>query len=535
MFMADEVLRTRYLEFLKRYRDTDLIKVILGMKGVGKTTLLRQYISQLVQDGVSRDRIIYIDMDSIRNDRLKDGRLLYSEVLAHYKTEKLYILIDEVQNIENWVRVVESLRNDIDCDVYITGSNAYMLSSEIATLLTGRSITVTMMPLSLKEICSHYGENDTRSTFLRYMRHGGLPIIEPEHPEETVFRILDELKSDIILKDICNRKPTTDPIKVRKVINYLYSEIGNPVSVTRISKNLGISATTAGDYLGLITDSMLFIKAERYDLKGREVLSQEPKYYCSDTGMRYSQPISAERDFGKMMENIVFLELVRRGYRVYVGRTGSEDLKAKDAHLEIDFVVIRENGTDYYQVTKSLNDPDVREREFRPLKNLSGRGERYVITYDDVPTTKDDDAVVMNIIDFLMNDGQPAEIRRSEEDSYVELCSMLKDYIEACRRISGTVVTDGNFNSIADELQGRFFDLQALFKRTGPSEDNLLQNFLSMLRKNNVRIFNSVTACAYAENKGYRPAIENEIEELVQISEMIETYVAKRNKGPNIS
>ncbi len=533
--MAEGILRTRYLEFLTRYKDVDLIKVIVGMKGVGKSTLLRQYITQLVQNGVSRDRILYIDMDSIWNDRLKDGKLLYSEVLAHYRSEMLYILIDEVQNIRDWVRVVESLRNDIDCDICITGSNAYMLSSEIATLLTGRSITVTMMPLSLKEICSLYEENDTRSAFLRYMRHGGLPIIRPEQPEETVFRILDELKSDIILKDVCNRKPSTDPIKIRKVIDYLYSEVGNPISVTRISKNLGISATTAGDYLRLITDSMLFIKAERYDLKGREVLSQEPKYYCSDTGMRYSQPISAERDFGKTIENIVFLELIRRGYRVYVGRTGSEDIKSKDAHLEIDFIVIRENGTDYYQVTKSLNDPEVREREFRPLKNLSGRGERYVITYDDVPTTKDCDAVVMNIIDFLLDDGQPADVRRSQDASYNELCSMLKEYLETCRRISGTAVTDDNFNSISDELQSRFFDLQALFKNTGPSEDNLLQNFLPMLKKNNVRMFDSVTACAYAENKGYKPVIGNEIEELAQISEMIETYVAKRNKDVNAS
>ena len=533
--MAEEIVREGYLELLKRYKDIDLIKVITGMRRTGKSTLLRQYISLLVQDGVSRERILYVDMDSVRNDRLKDGKLLYSEILAHYKSERLYILIDEVQNISDWVRIVESLRNDIDCDIYITGSNAYMLSSEIATLLTGRSITITMMPLSLKEICSLYDENDTRSAFLRYMRHGGLPIIRSEQSEETVFRILDELKSDIILKDICNRKPTTDPIKIRKVIDYLYSEVGNPVSVTRISKNLGISATTAGDYLGLITDSMLFIKAERYDLKGREILSQEPKYYCSDTGMRYSQPISAERDFGKTMENIVFLELIRRGYRVYVGRTGSENNKAKDAHLEIDFIVIRENGTDYYQVTKSLNDPEVSKREFRPLKNLSERGEKYIITYDDVPTTKGNDAIVMNIIDFLLDDGQPADVRRSEDASYNELCSMLKEYLETCRHISGTVVTDDNFSSISDELQSRFFDLQALFKRRGPSENDLLQNFLPMLRKNNVRIFNSVTACAYAENKGYKPAIGNEIKELVQISEMIETYIAKRNKGTNTS
>ena len=403
-----EVVREDYLRIMRRYKDIDLIKVISGMRRTGKSVLMRQYISLLVQEGTPRERIVYVDMDSMQNDRFKDGNLLYSDIVSKKILGKLYVLIDEIQNINGWERVIESLRNDIDCDIYITGSNAYMLSSEISTLLTGRSVTITITPLSLKEICILYGEKEPKAAFIRYLRHGGLPILRPEYSEETAFQIINELKSDIILKDICNRRPGTDPLKLRKVVDYLYSEVGNPISVTKMSMALGISVATVSDYLELITDSMLFIKAERYNLKGRLVLSQEPKYYCTDTGMRYSQPIAAERDFGKTLENIVFLELIRRGYRVYVGRTGTDE-DEDDKHLEIDFIVLGDDSTDYYQVTESLRDPSVHKREFRPLRKVTGRGERYVLTYDDRPISKGPDAITMNIVDFLMEGAQEKE------------------------------------------------------------------------------------------------------------------------------
>ncbi len=519
--MKDEVVRRDYLRMLKNYKDIDLIKVITGMRRTGKSTLMRQFRSLLVQEGVPEDNIIYIDMDSLQNSRFRDGGLVYGDVISRKGKGRQYILIDEVQNIDGWVRVVESLRNDVDCDIYITGSNAYMLSSEISTLLTGRSVTVTVMPLSLREACELGGETDPKAAFVRYLRHGGLPVLRPEHSEETAFRILDGLKSDIILKDICNRKPGTDPVKMRKVINYLYSEIGNPVSVTKISKSLGISASTAGEYLQLITDSMLFIKAERYDLRGHNVLKQEPKYYCADTGMRYSQPISSERDFGKTLENIVFLELLRRGCRTYVGRAGTDD----GLHLEVDFIVLRGNETDYYQVTQSLTDPAVNERELRPLRAAKGRGEKYILTYDDGPVFKGRDAVIMNIVDFLMEEG-PEEGPYLEDSSSRTLLSMLDDYVGSCARVSETVVTRDNFDELSTEFQSRFFDLQAFIRRPRTAEDAFLQSALDRMRANNVRIFDAMVACVNANKEPkYKPAMTVQMDDLRRISEDIRRHL----------
>ena len=528
--MVEEVIREDYLRILKRYRDIDLIKVITGMRRTGKSILLRQYISLLVRDGVPRDNIVYIDMDSMQNDRFRDGSLLYSTLMSQKDNGRLYILIDEVQYIVGWERVVESLRNDIDCDLYITGSNAYMLSSEIATLLTGRSITITMMPLSLREVCTLYGEDDPKAAFIRYLRHGGLPILRPEYSEETAFQILNELKSDIILKDICNRRPGVDPVKIGKVVDYLYSEVGNPISITKMSVTLGISASAVSEYLRLITDSMLFVKAERYNLAGRAVLSQEPKYYCTDTGMRYSQSIASGRDFGKTLENIVFLELVRRGYRVYVGRTSTDD--GNDKHLEIDFIVIKEDTTDYYQVTETLIDPSVYEREFRPLRKAAGRGERYVLTYDDRPVRKDRDAITMNIVEFLMGDGKESDGPRTDSGSYDKLYSLLMDYIKVCGRISGTVVTRDNFDSLSAELQSRFFDLQAYFRSPGLIGNDALQELLTRIRMNNVRIFDAMIACVNANREPmYRPMISEQMEELTEISVSIGRYASGKERS----
>ncbi len=521
-FMAGEVIREDYLRILKRYKDVDLIKVITGMRRTGKSTLMRQYISHLVHDGIPRSNIIYIDMDSMQNFKLRDGMLFYSFVISKKEKGRLYLLIDEVQNIEGWERILESLRNDIDCDIYITGSNAYMLSSEISTLLTGRSVTIAIMPLSLKEMCILHDEKDPKLAFLKYMRHGGLPIFRSEYSDEMIFQITNELKSDIIIKDICNRKPGTDPIKIRKVIDYLYSEVGNPISVTRMSNIIKISATTISEYIQLITDSMLFIKVERYNLKGHNVLSQEPKYYCTDTGMRYSQPIASERDFGKTLENIVFLELIRRGYRVYVGRTGLNDDKS-DAHLEIDFIVMKKDTLDYYQVTESLNDPSVREREFRPLRSITGRGERYVLTFDDIPVNRSRDAITMNIVDFLMEEAGGRS--STEEESYEFAYMMLSDYIDVCRNISNTVLTRDNFDELSTNLQSRFFNLQSYFRKPELIGDEFIQEQLSKIRANNVRIFNAMVACVNANREPkYKPVMYEQMEELSQIYDNISRH-----------
>ena len=392
--MTGDVLRTGYLDELLRFKDQDVIKVVTGMRRCGKSTLLRQFIELLKNNGTPDSNILYYNMESIRNDRYRDGTTLYNEIVAKQDLGRLYIILDEVQYIEKWERIVNSLRIDIDCDIYITGSNAYLLSTEISTLLTGRNIEIRVLPLSFREFSSiQYDTDDRYELFLRYVHLGGMPFIRPEYDEDAIFQRLDEIKSDIILKDICSRKERIDSVKVRKVIDYMFSEIGNAISAGNIAENLKISSSTSSDYLSLVTDSLLFDRVERYDLKGRTILKTDGKYYCADIGMRNTQPLKADRDSGKILENIVYLELRRRGYKVYVGAI---------RQLEIDFIALKHDERSYIQVCQTISDEKTRERELRPFRQLLGNGRRLLVTGDPMPRTETEEAVIMNIIDFLM-------------------------------------------------------------------------------------------------------------------------------------
>ena len=392
--MTGDVLRTGYLDELLRFKDQDVIKVVTGMRRCGKSTLLRQFIELLKNNGTPDSNILYYNMESVRNDRYRDGTTLYNEIVAKQDLGRLYIILDEVQYIEKWESIVNSLRIDIDCDIYITGSNAYLLSTEISTLLTGRNIEIRVLPLSFREFSSIQDDTDDRyGLYLRYVHLGGMPFIRPEYDEDTIFQRLDEIKSDIILKDICSRKERIDSVKVRKVIDYMFSEIGNAISAGNISENLKISSSTSSDYLSLVTDSLLFDRVERYDLKGRTILKTDGKYYCADIGMRNTQPLKADRDSGKILENIVYLELRRRGYKVYVGAI---------RQLEIDFIALKHDERSYIQVCQTISDEKTRERELRPFRKLLGDGRRLLVTGDPVPRTETEEAVIVNIIDFLM-------------------------------------------------------------------------------------------------------------------------------------
>lgn len=388
------MLRTGYLDELLRFKDQDVIKVVTGMRRCGKSTLLRQLIELLKKNGTPDSNILYYNMESIRNDRYRDGTTLYNEIVAKQDLGRLYIILDEVQYIEKWERIVNSLRIDIDCDIYITGSNAYLLSTEISTLLTGRNIEIGVLPLSFREFSSIQDDTDDRyELYLRYVHLGGMPFIRPEYDEDAIFQRLDEIKSDIILKDICSRKERIDSVKVRKVIDHMFSEIGNAISAGNIAENLKISSSTSSDYLSLVTDSLLFDKVERYDLKGRTILKTDGKYYCADIGMRNAQPLKADRDSGKILENIVYLELRRRGYKVYVGAI---------RQLEIDFIALKHDERSYIQVCQTISDEKTRERELRPFRKLLGDGRRLLVTGDPMSRTETEEAVIMNIIDFLM-------------------------------------------------------------------------------------------------------------------------------------
>ena len=517
-----EVERTQYLDLIWEYKDQDVIKILSGIRRCGKSTIMVQFMDRLRQSGVDEDFITYKDMESLTNDRFKDGMALYDHIMSLDRANRRYILIDEVQNINGWERVVNSLKKDIDCDIYLTGSNAYMLSSDISTLLTGRSHTFRILPLSLPETCELGLASDIREAYNRYAIYGGLPFMRPDMHDSIVRQRIEDIKSDIILKDLCNRKERIDSNKVRKVINYLYSEIGNPISVENVAKKLGISTATASEYLRLIVDSMLFMKAERFDVKGKTVLTTEPKYYCTDPGMRGTQPLSDGSDRGRMMENIVYLELIRRGYEVYTGKV--------DGDLEVDFIARKGGHTDYYQVTDSLRDVKTNEREYRPLRALTARGERYIITNDGTPKTANDDAVVMDIVDFLMGDDEFRDIGsgRGRLQAYQQLSRELERYMRICSKVFSTRMTRQDFDELSVGMQTAFFDLQSDFRSPYMIEEGKLQGWLIDIRKDNVRLHRKMMDCVNSnEVPMYSPNDDGEMERLTDIQKELNKMIAR--------
>lgn len=512
------VIRNNYIEELDKNRQQDAVKVLIGMRRVGKSTILRQFADHLRNDNIDNDDIIYIDMESLQNAEYTNGMVLYRKIMSMPKGRKKYILLDEVQLIDGWERVVNSIKIDIDCDIYLSGSNAYLLSSDISTLITGRSIPITVLPMSLPEYIRLGMGNGPDDAFLTYSKYGGLPMMRPDLTAEMIIHRIESIKSDIILKDICNRK-NVDPIRIRKVIDYLFSEIGNKISVDTISKVLDMSTSTVSDYLNLITDSMMFMKAERYDLKGRSILKSTPKYYCTDLGMRASQPISIDNDFGRKLENIVYLELVRRGKRVYIGKIGN---------LEVDFVTIGEGAMDYYQVSKTLEDPKVLERELSPFHQLTGRGERYLITYDDVPRTETQEAVIINIKEFLMESSGGSEKESIVEDdvAHMEAFKHLDSYLHLCSEILNTVVTFDNVSELSDRLQSTFFDMQSAFKHPLVIGDRFMQERFDEIIRVEVSIFNAMIACANSNGRSgtYKPVSIGSMEILTRIRDDVCSY-----------
>ena len=392
----NDVIREDYLQRISKFRDQDVIKILTGVRRCGKSTIMKQYIQRLLDEGIPEEDIVYVNMESLSNHRFEDGMVLYRHISENRKERRLYIFLDEVQMIRGWERVVNSLKADMDCDIYLTGSNAYLLSTEISTLLTGRSVSFMILPLSFKEflkIDPPEGLHDVPRKFSRYVRLGGMPFIRPGNDEDVVFQRLGEIKSDIILKDVCNRKERIDSVKIRKMVDYMFSETGNPLSAENLANRLKISTSTAGGYLSLIMDSLLFYKAERFDVKGKDVLSTIPKVYCVDTGLRNTQPIAGDRDYERILKNVVFLELLRRGYSVYVGKNGK---------YGIDFVTVRNGRYGYVQVSQTIVDEGVKERELRPLRIVTGNGDRLLIVADPMEKTEVDGVTVMNVIDFLM-------------------------------------------------------------------------------------------------------------------------------------
>ena len=370
--MINIINRPEYLNELIRWKDQNLIKVITGIRRCGKTTLFELYIDYLKKSGIKSKQIIHINLEDADYD-FKDYKELYNFINQKINdNEKFYVFIDEVQNVANFQKAVDSLYIKKNVDLYITGSNAYLLSGELATLLSGRYIEIKMLPLSFKEYITAFDSDNYYKLFLDYMKNGGMPgniNILKTNPND-IDKYLDGIFSTIVYKDIMARNNISDKMLLENIIKYIFDSIGSPISTKKISDTLtskGISTSnhTVEKYITAFLESYLIYKSERFDVKGKNLLSRDYKYYAVDLGLRsYLLGKKADSDMGHILENIVYLELLRRGYKVYIGKVDD---------LEVDFVAENRDGLKYYQVALTVRDEKVLTRELRSLQKTNDK------------------------------------------------------------------------------------------------------------------------------------------------------------------
>ena len=391
------VERQEYMQKLIQWKDRQVIKVVTGVRRCGKSTLLLMFREFLEKNGVDSKKCISINFEDLRYEDLKDYHKLYAYIMEHVTEEgRYYIFLDEIQLVPDFQKAVDSLYLHENVDLYLTGSNAAMLSGELATMLSGRYVEIRMLPLSFREYYELVG-GDRKEAFNAYYRKGGFPYAALLQEEAIRRDYLMGIYNTVLLKDIVERKRIADVPLLEGIIRFLADNIGNVVSVKKISDSLTsdgrkTTAMTVDGYVQALKDAFILYEANRYDVKGKQYLRSLEKYYLVDIGLRSLLLGERVRDVGRILENIVYLELLRRGYRVSVGKVDT---------LEVDFVAESGDERIYYQVSASVLDPATYDREFRPLKRIHDNYPKYVLSMDDLPMGEDG-IRQMNIIDFLL-------------------------------------------------------------------------------------------------------------------------------------
>jgi hypothetical protein len=397
--------RDLYLNQLITFKDKKLIKVITGLRRSGKSTLLSLFENHLLASGVDKDYIIRMNFESFQFDEITSYKELHAYINERLidKNKKHYILLDEVQQVSSWERVINSLLVDANVDIYLTGSNAYLLSSELSTLLSGRYVEIKMQPLSFKEYLDFLEsdkENNLLETFNQYLQYGGLPtVIELLDKPDTIGSFLEGIYNTVLMKDVIERNGVRDAALLESILKFIAANIGNIVSTKKIADYLTSSgrkttSDTIDNYLRMLENAFIIYKANRYDLKGKLFLKTLEKYYIVDIGIRNKLTGLGNTDYGHVLENIVYLELLRRGYQVSIGKIGS---------LEVDFVATKADEKIYYQVSATIMDEKTRARELRPLESISDNYPKYILTMDQTIFNDYSGIKVTNIIDFLLD------------------------------------------------------------------------------------------------------------------------------------
>lgn len=399
------IQRTQYLGELIKWKHEDLIKVITGIRRCGKSTLLKLFAEHLKSEGVSDEQIIFINFEDLKYENLLDYKSLYDYISQKLCKDKwTYVLLDEIQNVKDFQKAIDSLYIQNNVDVYITGSNAYLLSGKLATLLSGRYVEISMLPFSFKEyiqVCNESKED----AFNKFLKFGGFPYsVVSKYSEDKILQYLEGIYNTIIVKDIEDRQNIGNVAKIvdvsllKSISVYLADVIGNPISKKKIADYLNsngkkVSDHTVSDYIDALTQAFVFYPVERFDIQGKELLKTNKKYYIVDTGIRSYLLAKNSLDLGFVLENIVFLELKRRGYKINIGKLGAR---------EVDFVVQKNGVFQYLQVCLNMSDEATFEREITPLKQIKDNYKKTILTLDKFSVGNYSGIEVVNVIDWLL-------------------------------------------------------------------------------------------------------------------------------------
>lgn len=410
--MTKLINRPQYLNQLIQSKGVDLVKIVTGIRRCGKSSLLDLFHQYLLEKNVPDSHIIHMNMESLRYRNLTDYISFYDYVSKRIDGEgKTYLLFDELQAVNHWEKAIESFRLDFDVDIYITGSNAYLLSSEFSTLLSGRYMEIRMLPLSFKEFLNFYEfavDATMDEKFQKYLQFGGMPVLrEFKFNEARSNQALEGIYSTVILRDILQRNSGADEATLQKIMLFLCSSIGSMISPNSIGKVLSnegdirtgkqknIAGKTVAKYISMLCNAFVFFSVGRYDVKGKQLLKTLGKDYIIDMGFRNMLLGYRDADRGHIIENIVFLELLRRDYRVYIGKVGE---------TEVDFIAEKPDDKVYIQVTESMQSPETRERELRPLRLIPDNYEKTVLSMDRSFIHSYDGIKVENLIDWLLGE-----------------------------------------------------------------------------------------------------------------------------------
>lgn len=401
------ILRPGYLEEIKPFINKPQIKIITGIRRSGKSTVLRLLKEELFAKGIKQEQIIAINFESFTYSELLEAPKLYQFIKAEIKTnQKYYLLLDEIQEVKEWEKAVNSFLVDFDVDIYITGSNSHLLSSELATYLAGRYVEIPVYTLSYKEFLDfreHYfsKEENSENLFLLYLRKGGFPVIHTaNYPEDSAYKVVYDIYSSVILRDTVQRYKIRDVELLERVIKYAFDNIGNTFSGKNVadyfkSQQRKVDVNTVYNYLNALEGAFILYRVPRYDIKGKEILKTQEKFYVSDISLIYATMGNRDRMIAGILENMVFLELKRRGYKVYIGKLDSN---------EIDFVAEKKGNKVYIQVAYKLENEQTVDREFGNLLAVDDQYPKYVVTMDEFWKDSIEGVKHLYITDFLLTE-----------------------------------------------------------------------------------------------------------------------------------